>query len=173
VAHETPSTTRKALYLPVSVASPADVGRLVRELETINDTLLQLGLRKGGEASISLPKTTYLMDQLISLNELNLLQAADRRHLQQFLLLVRTRAPQLHISFGADPSPSFLEKLVVWFRREIHPQLLLNIGLQPTIGAGCIVRTANHQFDCSLQQNFTRQRDLLIARLAPETEGVA
>jgi len=38
----------KTLSLPVLVSSPVDVGRLVRELEMIDETLLQLGLRQPG-----------------------------------------------------------------------------------------------------------------------------
>ena len=157
----------RTLRLATSITSPAEVGRLIRELELIGDTLLQLGLRKGGEA-IRLPKTSYLMDQLVTLNGSNLLQMDDRLHLQQFLKLVKQRAPQLHMSFGVDPSPRFLEQLMLWLRKEIHPQILVDIGLQPTIGAGCIVRTANRQFDFSLRQDFIKPRDVLVAKLISE-----
>jgi len=71
------------------------------------------------------------------------------------------------MSLSADPSTRFLEKLVTWLRREIHPQVLLTIGLQPTLGAGCVLRTPNRQFDFSLRQDFAKKRDLLIGKLTP------
>jgi hypothetical protein len=40
--------------------------------------------------------------------------------------------------------------------------------LQPTLGAGCVVRTTNRQFDFSLRQDFARKRDLLLEKLVPE-----
>ncbi len=58
-----------------------------------------------------------------------------------------------------------MTKLVVWLRANIHPQILVHLGLQPSIAAGCVVRTANKQFDFSLSEAFEKQRELLIASL--------
>jgi hypothetical protein len=155
----------KTLELPVTVAGPADVGRLVNEIETIDDTLLQLGIRSGGE-STKLQKTSRLMDQTVHANRLNLLKKPDRTALREFLVDVKKRAPVLHISFSADPGPDFMDKLVAWLRAEIHPSVLITIGLQPNIGAGCIVRTTNKQFDFSLRQDFAGKRGLLLEKIA-------
>ncbi len=152
---------RKAMVgLPTFVTSPADVGRLIRELEMINDSLLQLGLRHPG-SEVKMPKTSQLMDQTISLNQLNLLVVDDRKLLAEFLALVKKEAPVLHVSFSADPSPMFIDKLMAWLRREIHPAALVTVGLQPNIGAGCIVRTTNKYFDLSLKQSFAKKRQML------------
>lgn len=153
------------VHLPMMVVGPVDVGRLLRELDNINETLLQLGLRNSGEA-VKMPKTTKMMEQLVELNKLNLLQEADRKQLQSMLMAVKDKAPIIHISFSADPAPAFVEKLMSWLRKEIHPLLLITIGLQPNIGAGCIVRTANKQFDLSLRQDFLNKRDLLATKLS-------
>lgn len=164
MAHESKEKS-KALQLPVLVVSPTDVGRLIRELEQIDDGLLQLGLRAGGD-QVKMPKTSRLMDQAVAENKLNLLQKPDRVVLLQFLTTVRKHSPVMHMSFSADPSPLFLEKLVSWLRQEVHPLVLVTIGLQPNIGAGCIVRTVNKQFDFSLRQDFANKRDLLLKQLA-------
>lgn len=158
------SAASPKLKLPPLVAGPVDVARLARELEMIDDSLLQLGLRTGGTPT-KIPKTSYLLEKTVQLNKLNLLQKADRAALRQYLAALREAAPVMHISFGADPSPLFVEKLMTWLRREIHPELLLTIGLQPAMGAGCIVRTANKYFDLSLRQTFMQQRHLLKAGL--------
>ncbi len=158
---------KKLSGLPVLVASPVDVGRLLRELEAIDETLTQLGIRQPG-SEVKMPKTSLLMDQLISLNKLNLLQVDDRKQLANFLKTVRQQAPVLHISFSADPSIAVIEKLMVWLRREIHPLVLVTIGLQPNIGAGCIVRTTNKMFDLSLRQDFAAKKVELFAALAPK-----
>lgn len=164
MAHETEDKP-KTLVLPLMVASPADVGRLIHELDLIEDALLQLGLRTGG-SKVKLPATSRLMDQTIQANKLNLLHKNDIASLRRFLKEVKQQSPVLHISFSADPTPHFIEKLMTWLRREIHPAVLLTSGLQPNIGAGCIVRTANKQFDLSLRQDFVKKRDLLISQLA-------
>lgn len=160
MAPEASPAPRKMTGIPVTVASPVDVGRLIRELESIDNTMLQLGLRAGGEA-VKMPRTSHLMDQTIQLNKLNLLQPADREALRLFLEAINRESPLLHMSFSADPPPAFIDKLMVWLRREIHPVLLLTVGVQPTIGAGCIVRSTNKYFDFSLRQDFAKKREML------------
>lgn len=160
-----PEKSEKMLGLPILAVSPTDVGRLTRELESIDDSLLQLGLRKGG-GEIKVPETSQGMDQLVQLNRLNLLLTADRKLLHEFLLSVSSKAPVLHLSFCADPSTAFTEKLMLWLRREIHPLTLMTAGLQPNMGAGCIVRSTNKYFDFSLRQRFAKKRQLLLASLS-------
>lgn len=163
MVHETEAAQRQ-MSLPVQVSSAVDVGRLIRELEQIDNAVLQLGLRAAG-TTVQMPKTTHLMDQIIGLNKLNLLRPEDRAALYKFLTGVHNKAPVLHMSFSADPAPAFIEKLMVWLRREVHPNILLTIGLQPTIGAGCIVRSTNKYFDFSLRQDFIKKRQLLLAQI--------
>jgi hypothetical protein len=157
-----PAVQQKLVGLPLLVASPVDVGRLVRELEAIDQALMQLNLQK---QELKMPKTSKLMDEVINLNKLNLLQEADRTRLKQFLVAVKQRAPLLHISFSADPSPVFTEKLMSWLRQNVHPLTLLTVGLQPNIGAGCMVRTNNKYFDFSLSKHFGENRELLMSKL--------
>lgn len=164
MAHET-KPAKGQLGLPILVTSAVDVGRLIRELEQIDNALLQLSLRASG-TTVQMPKTSHLMDQMIELNALNLLQPKDRAKLSEFLTAVRAKAPVLHMSFSADPSPAFIEKLMTWLRREINPYVLLTIGLQPTLGVGCIVRTTNKYFDFSLRQDFIKKRELLLAQMS-------
>ena len=172
MAPDAAAAPRKMVGLPVMVASPVDVGRLLRELEAIDNALLQLGLRAGGEA-VQMPRTSHLMEQTIQLNRLNLLQQADRESLRLFLEAIRRESPLLHMSLSADPPPAFIEKLMVWLRREIHPVVLLTVGIQPTIGAGCIVRSTNKYFDFSLRQDFAKKRDMLREALSMPMQTAA
>lgn len=162
MVHKKSENKDSKLELTVAVTGPIELGRLIREVAEIEESLLQLGLREGGE-KVKLPQTTRLMDQLVEHNKLNLLHEDDRKRLREFLDQVRVSAPVLHMSFSADPSINFLEELMTWLRREIHPEVLLTVGLQPNLGAGCILRTTNKQFDFSLRQDFIKKRDLLFA----------
>jgi hypothetical protein len=165
VAHDTD------LQLPVLVSSPSDIGRLTRELEALNEALMQLELRQPGQ-EVKLPKTSLLLDKITAQNELNLLHKEERQRLLKFLQTVRKQAPLLHISFNADPTAGFMEKLVAWLRKEIHPHVLVTIGLQPNLGVGCIVRSGSRQFDFSLRQNFARKRDVLAGLLSAREPAV-
>lgn len=157
-------TATEGPRLPMAVVSPVDIGRLLRELQAVDEQLLQLGLREPG-TSVSLPKLSQLLEQTVQLNNLNLLQQADRQRLQTFLAAVKEQAPLLHISFSSDPSPAFMEKLMAWLRREINPLVLVTVGLQPNLAAGCVVRSTNKYFDFSLRANLAKNREAMIAEL--------
>ncbi|HSX07583.1 MAG TPA: hypothetical protein VLG11_01695 [Candidatus Saccharimonadales bacterium] len=176
MAHEPRATTgatlesaagRDNMQLPASIVSTIDVGRLSRELEAFEDYIEQAHARKGG-AGLTPPRTSRLLEELTAANNCNLLQDGDRERLKAFLESL-AEAPVVHISFAADPSAAFTEKLVRWLRMNIDPHLLVQVGLQPNIAAGCIVRTANKVFDFSLRENFMQKRDLLIKAI----EGAA
>ncbi|HTE57745.1 MAG TPA: hypothetical protein VK694_03290 [Verrucomicrobiae bacterium] len=152
------------ISLPVQVVGRVDVGRLLREVEGLDNFMQQAAIRQPG-TPLKMPKTSRLMDEMLAGSQLNMLHEQDRKQLLTFLTAVKARSPVLHMSFGADPSPLFLSKLMTWLRAEIHPQVLLQVGLQPNIGAGMIMRTTNKQFDFSLRHRFKKQRDTLVQRL--------
>ena len=152
----------KLVGLPISVASPVDLGRVIRELEAVDSVLNQAALR---QAPAALPKMSEYLTQTVELNKLDLMQAGDRKLLLQFLISIRERAPRLHMSFSADPSPQFSEKLTHWLREQVHPLVLVTFGLQPNIGAGCVMRTTNKYFDFSLGAALMKNRDLVMKSL--------
>jgi F0F1-type ATP synthase delta subunit len=65
------------------------------------------------------------------------------------------------MSFAIEPSSFMTQKIVSWFRKEVHPALMLHTGIQPTIAAGCVMRTSNKYFDFSLRQHLTASQGLL------------
>jgi hypothetical protein len=160
MAHET-VTNEKPFHLPISVVTVADLGRMIAEIEALDDFLQQASIRKPG-SSMTLPKTTKQCEELIEENGLNILQTTDRKYLLEFLTKIREKAPVLHISFSAEPSAKVLQKLVSYVRKDIHPVGLLSVGLQPTIGAGCVLRTTNKYFDFTLRKSLETKRNDLI-----------
>lgn len=150
--------------LPVSIVSRVDISRVLREVEALNEFLDQSNIRQPG-APTKLPRTSRLLDEVVQANDINVLKPEERQRLHGFLREVRDQAPALHMSFSADPSPLFVKRLTTWLRDEIHPMVLLQIGLQPNIGAGCVVRTTNKYFDMSLRSRLTDSRDILLRKL--------
>lgn len=148
--------------LPVEIVTKADIIRLKRELENMDEFLHQSSLRKGGAAT-KLPKVHPLVEEFGKVAESNLLHKEDRDKLLKLAQNIITTAPVIHVSFAVTPSPVFLQKLVKWFRTEINSTTLLQVGLQPSIAAGCIIRTPNKQFDFSLRQFLSSKQDQLIS----------
>ena len=157
----------QGLILPGQIISQADIVRISREMEEVNEFFLQAEIRAANAKN--LPQTTQQLGLLVEENKLNLLQAEDREKLKKFIDLVKTKAPVVHASFATDPKPDFLMKLVTWFRTEAHPLVLLHIGLQPNIAAGCIIRTTNKYFDFSFLEHFKKSKLKLIATMRNQT----
>lgn len=147
--------------LPISIVTKVDVGRLLREVTAIEDFLEQASLRQPGTA-LQLPKTTRIVDDIITSNKVNLLVETERRGLIKFLTEIREKAPEIHFSFSAEPSMSFTHKLATYVRENIHPHALLQIGLQPTIGAGFMMRTTNKYYDFSLRTTLKAKHQVLL-----------
>jgi len=150
--------------LPLGVVTVIDVSRLQRELQEIDEFMMQTALRESGRQP-ALPRSSHSLEEIAASNGLNLLQPADRKVLAQHLERLHSRAPTIHMSFAADPPATFLKRLITWLRHEIHPELLLQIGLQPSLAAGCVVRTSSKYFDFSLREHFEKQRQSLVDKL--------
>lgn len=155
------------LSLPLSVVSRGDVNRLERELFGLEEFMAAAAIRQAG-AQPKLPKLGSLFEELLRANQLNALVARDRAILKAWLAELKKNSPILHMSFSSDPPPRFIRDLIAWLRQNIHPTALLSVGLQPGIGAGCIVRTRNRYFDLSLRRRLWQQRDALVERLHAE-----
>lgn len=152
--------TTAPFVLPVSIVEPGHVRRMSRELEGVDEFLRQAKLRKPG-TPVSVPKTTRNLDAFVAANALQLLDPVDRAKAAEFLEQVAASAPIMHISFASDPSAAFMAKIVTWLRQNIHPLVLVQIGLQPSIAAGCVVRTESKVFDFSMRQYLVARRDML------------
>lgn len=159
-----PAASAPHMQLPMGVVTRADVGRLAGEAEALDNFLNQAAVRTPG-TSVQMPKVSNLFEEFNALNNLNLLDKTHRAQGYAFLQKLRTEAPVVHVSFNTDPSALFLQKLITWIRQQLHPFVLLQIGLNPGIGAGCMLRTTNKFFDFSLRQRFNDQRPLLISKL--------
>lgn len=156
--------SKETWNLPLSVVTITDVSRLLREADDLDSFLQQVKIRKSG-TTMTLPKLSQALEDFTKQNKLNLLNEKDRTKTHEYLKTTKEHAPVIHISFSSNAPATFLSKLIDWFRKEIHPQLLLQIGLQPSIAAGCVLRTPNKYFDLSLRQHISQNSDLLADKL--------
>jgi len=159
-----------ALKIPSLVVSPSDVARLQREIISLNDFFVSAKARQTG-TTMQLPKLTRILSQIAKDNKVNLLEEAERNQLSQALNQLYDHSPTLHVSFATEPSPKALEKLVVWIRTNIHPQALVQVGLQPSIAAGCFLRTDNKTFDMSLRSSLKKSEPILLKLIAGAVDG--
>ena len=168
MAHEQPANATVGLNLPVGIVGAGDLRKLRRELEQLEDTLQQMRLRTNAPVA-KLPRASRAIEEFAATNRLNLLLPDDRQRMGAFLAHTIQSAPVLHMSFAAEASRKFTTELVLWLRTNLQPDILLDIGLEPNIAAGCTLRTPSHQYDFSLRARFAAQAGLLGEKLrAPE-----
>lgn len=156
------------LKLPVSVMTKQDLHRLIREVEALDNYILQNSIR--GQKSAALPRLTSTLEALINDNKLDVMTDKIRSALKSTLSDLLTNAPVVHMSFAIEPSSFMTQKIVSWFRSEVHPALMLHTGIQPTIAAGCVMRTANKYFDFSLRQHLQASQGLLMQSIRSHSE---
>ncbi len=147
------------LKLPTTIASRRDVIRLHREVRSFIDATTQSIMRHDNPV-----KYPAISDQLRALAVVNQVDMRDPKRCEELLKkieYVKANAPSVHISFPVEPTADILERLVVWFRQEINPLIVIQVGIQPTIAAGVVVRTPNHQFDFSLRRHLYQNRHKL------------
>lgn len=151
---------KTGFILTPSVVSNMDIGRAIREVEKIDEFLYQAKIRSPG-SSVSMPKTTKMLEGLAEANGLSLLNATHRKHLAGNLQNIKTGGKKIHISFAVEPTPAVMQKIVIWLRKNIAPDLIIEIGVQPTISVGCVIRTTNKVFDMSLRHRFADSKMML------------
>ncbi len=149
------------LKLPPKIVSRGDLNRIIRELNKLGDFLVGAQFTDEDRDTVNQNISPLLAD-LAAMNNCDLLDQSVRKELYDKLNLLADKAPGLHISFTAEPSPKSLERLILWLRENIHHQLLLSVGLQPTIAAGCVLRTPNRVLDMGLRQTLLKQQPLLL-----------
>ena len=155
----------KEFKIPTMVVGQIDIARCMRELNGLNDFFTGSRHRSPG-TTVDTPKLSRHLDQLAKLNGLNLLEESHRNQLYQQLNLVLGQAPKIHISFASEASPKALDTLITWFRANVHPQTLLQVGLQPNMAAGCVIRTPNKVFDLSMRSYLKTQEKYLTQLIA-------
>lgn len=151
------------LVLPSTVISRGDIGKCLREVEKINEYFHQEGLR--GSKNQPLPTLGRVLESLATANNLNLIHAEDRETLKHFLTRLKSKAPMVFMSFPSEAGDDFIAKLLDWFRAEVHPHVILNVGLQPELAAGCTLRTTNKYYDFSFRKRFERSKQKLLEAL--------
>lgn len=162
-----PQAKTVAFVLPAQLSGKTDINRLLRELETLEEALATRQINKTPS-----PKVTSLLNQTALANGYMLLEQSHRRHIAEQLTKIRDHAPVVHISFAAEPSPKVTETLLDWLRSNVHRYTLLQVGLQPAIAAGCVLRTPNKIFDMSLGATLKKQTPYLLELLKGATGNV-
>lgn len=164
--NESAVTTPAAFTLPPTVVSKVDVSRLVRELERIDNELTTITVR--AKAGVQQQPQITMSDQLnafLTQNKLSLTENNARTDLIKQIRVMKDSVPIIHMTFAVEADRESLQYLAGWLRAYIHPQAVIDVGLQPALIAGVYLRTSNQIKDLSLRGMLKGSHDLLVKDL--------
>ena len=156
----------KDFVLPAALVGRADLARLVREVEAVDNELESQKVRAHGEhVSYRLPNLSRSLGDFVEQNGIDLSDDRQRLTVREQLRRLKDKAPVVHMTFAVDADPDFLQQLVSWLRQEVHPQALVSVGLQPALIGGVYIRTPNHVHDFSIRSLLQGKRDIIVHEL--------
>ncbi len=167
-------TTPPAFVFPPALVTRADLARLVREVESVDNEFEAQKARNQatGKAGYRTPTLSRSLGDFLDLNKLDITDDHGRMVFKEQLRAVKDKAPIVHMTFAVEADPGSLAQLVTYLRKEIHPQTLLSVGLQPSLVGGAYIRTPNHVHDFSLRELLSANRGVITAALEDAMAGV-
>jgi len=155
-----------ALKLPVFITSKKDILKLRREAEKLSNSLLQSRVAADKSKVIrTVYKPSQNLTQFMAQNGVK----ADENSLAELdkqLQEIYDKAPQVRLSFASEPDQESLQKLTAWFRTNANPMMFVQVGIQPMIAGGCILRTPKMRYDFSLRTTMLKNSAKLREAIA-------
>lgn len=151
-----------AYVLPAALIGRADLSRLVREVEAVDNDIEAQRVRGAEQTGYHLPTMSRSLSDFLQLNKIEITDDQSRMKLTEGLRQLKDKAPIMHMTFAIEADPEALQQLVTWIRTEIHPHALLSVGIQPRLVGGVYLRTPNHVHDFSLRSFMKDKRSIMI-----------
>ena len=152
--------------LPLNVVEKIDVSRLVTEVERLDNVLItaavrtKTGVQQQPQVQLSKPLIDFLTQNSLTLNDDH-----ERSEIIRQLHQLKDTVPVIHMTFATPADSESLQQLVQWLRQSVHPQAVIEAGLQPSLIAGVYLRTTNHVHDLSLRAKLKGGHGILIKEL--------
>ncbi len=152
--------------LPIAIITKVDVSRLVTEVEKVDNELTTAAVRaKKGSRKHAQPILSQQLTDFLESNKTELSNSQARRELIKQLRTLKDKVPIIHMTFAAQADRESLQQLTQWLRSSIHPQAVIEVGLQPALVAGVYMRTPNHVYDLSLRALLQGKHESLVKEL--------
>lgn len=157
---------QSALRLPDGVLRRVDIARLVREAENIENSTVAAAVRT--RVTKVQKRRSPLSDQLAEFLEVNSLEVSTSRQRSKLVTELRKlkdTAPVVHLTFASVADIESIKKVVAWLRTQVHPQIVVDVGLQPDLIGGVYVRTTNRVHDLSIRARLSASRGVIKQQL--------
>jgi F0F1-type ATP synthase delta subunit len=159
--------------LPVTIATRTQLVNVYENLKSVLEKGIQNNIRANeGVDFEDLPEVSSALAEIIKENNIKV-DNQSLKELEAWMGDLKHTAPVVRFTFASDPENEVVARIVKWLRDESGKEVLVRIGVQPTIAAGCIVHTPSHQYDFSLRnhllENVPLFTKILNEKIAPST----
>lgn len=162
----TEQTETRQFVVPLAVVTQSDLRRLIAEVETVDNAYVTTTIHERiGHGSDERITTSGTLDECAQANGLKLFEQSHRSVLLAELRKLKEHAPIIHITFASTAKHEVLAKMAGWLREKIHPQALIEVGLQPELIGGAHIRTTNRVFDLSVRAQLAEGREVIVREL--------
>lgn len=156
----------ESYIIPPSLIARADISRLAREVETMENELEAQKVRgENKDGGYHLLTMSQGLRDFLDANKIDVTNDQARMQLKEQVRAMKDKAPIIHMTFAVTADPESLQELLRYIRSEIHPQALLSVGLQPSLVGGVYLRTPNHVHDFSVRMLLAGKRDIIMKEL--------
>jgi len=147
--------------LPTDVYSPDQLSELTMELRGYIGALRDTAIRNrsttvAGEAA--LPKMSALLKLIFE----NVSGTMTPEEVLRELEMQLKNAPTAHVLLAAQPSKDLKRQIVLWFRVEVHPSVLLTFSERRDIGGGIVIRAGSHIYDFSFKRRILDNKNRIM-----------
>jgi F0F1-type ATP synthase delta subunit len=155
------------LRLPPSILGINEVNQALREIDLIEDQAMQHRIYRAEihNSTAGVLSVSNSLNELAINNGLDLDDGVMRSKLKGILSDIKQHAPVIHMGLAREITNAELIPIIDWMRSNLHPDTLLNVGLQPDIIGGCTIRTPNRYYDFSLKKHFETARVSLLTKI--------
>lgn len=149
--------------LPPSIISRADLSRIVREAEKVDNYMTTISVHeKSGLSDEGVPLVlSEQLTDIMSINNLEFGNSQQRIKLVNWLRKIKDTVPVIHMTFSTTVDQDILRELVGWIRQSVHKHAVISIGLQPSLIGGVYIRTTNQVHDLSVRAQLANSRHLI------------
>jgi F0F1-type ATP synthase delta subunit len=152
--------------LPSNVVTRVDVSHVVSELERVDNDITTATVRAQlNPQEVTRPAMSQQLTAFLEQNHMNLDNSQARSEIIKQLRLLKDKVPVIHMTFAVTADGESLATLTQWVRNQVHPQAVIDVGLQPALVGGVYVRTPNHIHDWSLRAKLHDGHDILVKEL--------
>lgn len=162
----------KLLVLPSFLATKGEVHKMLTELLQIEKFLDEAKMRQPG-TKLSLPQTTADLDKFADANGRNVLNHDHRGEMARFLRAVYKYAPEIAVMVSPNAEKQLIDKIIEWFRQNVHAQTLISRSDQARLNGGAIIRIKHKSYDFSLNSRLAIADSVLASGLSGQKEPVA